>query len=54
MVDKPHFLQALPCRFAAPGCPQKHQDGQEAAHGAEGEQEVDNGLQDGGKHAVGV
>ena len=54
MVDKAHFLQALLCRFAAPGCPQEYQDGQEAAHGVEGEQEVDNGLQDGGKHTVSV
>ena len=37
MVDKAHFLQALLCRFAAPGCPQEYQDGQEAAHGVEGE-----------------
>ena len=54
MVDKAHFLQALLCRFAAPGCSQEYQDSQEAAHSVEGEQEVDNGLQDRGKHAVGV
>ena len=54
MVDKAHFLQALLCRFAAPGCPQEYQDSQEAAHSVEGEQEVDNALQDGGEHAVGV